>query len=325
MCPAGNSSQAAASSCPIACGIGEYSSRVTNGVCTPCPGGSFGNSTSQDVCSPCPALSHQPQPGQSDCIVCGAGTTSNEGQEVCHGCPAGQYGTAAMNGGCAPCAVGTYTASAGHTMCEACEAGKQAQRGSSECSLCTPGLTPNAAGTGCDECGVGKYSNGGPCLPCSAETYNPDTSASACVSCEPGKFQLGEGAVECSQCEDDDRFHEGCVYWRRAAGYDAISTTTAAVIASGISFYAHNGRSIKFIKPKLTFFIVCVVAVAGLSCAIAGIVTGEHAVKDYKENGYKVDGTSVVSKSQTADNLVVAGSTLSVAAWLGITWIMWMM
>ena len=51
-------------------------------------------------------------------------------------------------------------------------------------------------------CSLGQFFTGGPCLPCSAGTYqNEEHHTKSCKQCERGTYAPGEGAIECIPCE----------------------------------------------------------------------------------------------------------------------------
>ena len=133
---------------------------------------------------------------------CPVGYVVNAEQSGCDACPAGTFGNqnATMrysnSTGCIPCPTATYSAAEGIDS-----VGK--------CIQCSPGKRGRGAGgastetAGCQDCGIGEYTNSTGKASCSLCPFATTTSGSGqtlCAPCEAGKY-LDTATKTCKKCD----------------------------------------------------------------------------------------------------------------------------
>jgi hypothetical protein len=142
-----------------------------------CPPGQYTNyPASPCACEPC-------SPGTANAW----GAVWNEGGmfTVCEECVPGRHAPDPGSFSCAECPDNTYAPSAGW---------------GEECLTCEPGRVPNDARSSCEECGPGRYGDGGPtCPPCPPGTYNPSRGGTpgSCQTCPSASSNAARTACAC--------------------------------------------------------------------------------------------------------------------------------
>ena len=148
------------------CQQGTFASTIGASTCMDCSAGSFETSAGASTCESCPS-------GRYSSIY-GASTSL-----VCQSCSIGQYSSTVHSTTCFTCNIGHYTDSATMTYCTGCPSySTTIETGATSKMYCL--------------CNGGYYgSNGGPCTPCPAGTYNEHYGGTAidnCTICQAGTF-----------------------------------------------------------------------------------------------------------------------------------------
>ena len=162
------------------CGIGRFSTVVTNPfprTCSLCPIGQYTNEEGTTACSDCDVgkLSSSDRTFCADCVA-GQYTLN---KTSCENCEAGKYAPQALENGCLACGNGQYsTLNTGSTSCTACDSGSyNADPAHRNCTLCEPGRAQSASSqTSCGICEAGKSSQ--------------LAGSTTCSSCASGKVRL---------------------------------------------------------------------------------------------------------------------------------------
>jgi hypothetical protein len=146
--------------------------------CTPCPPGTFlSTSNEEPKCTPCAAGEFQ----------------SKEAQSACEPCALGLFQPDVGQARCQECAPGFFASDLGSTRCEPC-VGRfyQPDLGQNECLYCGAGYFVGENNAQCNECGIGKYSEGLPDAPLSEQISCKDCPVDLSVTTSTTSQSLDE-------------------------------------------------------------------------------------------------------------------------------------
>ncbi|XP_021378507.1 major surface-labeled trophozoite antigen 417-like [Mizuhopecten yessoensis] len=223
------------SDCVFDCASGsEYSSATVS--CNLCTRGFYRNRSdrAQTKCNMCPAGLITETTGatsQAECNILGCdehGTYSDTATLTCKDCPIGTYSNEKWRSSCIPCQDGyttQFTKSNNSFACQRdCPAGthsvgaaclacpKGNYRNKSEswmCRTCPDGFTTLTTGaTSATECTASPCTagfkfvvgNGGSCVNCPFNTYQPTAGAFSCIACPDGGYTMTAGSTSITQC-----------------------------------------------------------------------------------------------------------------------------
>lgn len=124
--------------------------------CRPCPAGEFSEAAASS-CSTCPAGKYS-WAQSTACSLCEAGKFSPAGVRDCILCPPGHFASAVGTSECLKCPAGTFASSySGATSCTNCPTGYWSETGSKRCTACTNGEFLDENKT-CSTCPAGTFS-----------------------------------------------------------------------------------------------------------------------------------------------------------------------
>jgi len=147
------------------CPAGFFTDKPSQIECTPCPKGKYQSEPSQDKCSVCGPGEYQPETKQTTCIPtskghevdpdtdlpekqkeCGTNKYSKAEDTQCHLCPTGWETGGMTSASCRNCSPGEFGATAG-SWCEFCERGQYSdQTAASSCKYCPKGFLSSHGG-----------------------------------------------------------------------------------------------------------------------------------------------------------------------------------
>ena len=184
-----------------------------DGYCYLCPSGKYMDASGYHFCAWCLGSSYATSSGSTACEECPNGhytsqpTAADTGNTACTPCDAGKYvdGQSTSEADCIECPPGFYCTGTGLDP-TSCPAGQNAASGSSDvsdCWMCPAGTTrPLGSQSGCEDCIVGKYSDGtAGCVNCAHGTYMNSVGSSYCNLCAYDMYTDSVGADDVSDCQ----------------------------------------------------------------------------------------------------------------------------
>ncbi|XP_033757427.1 proprotein convertase subtilisin/kexin type 5-like [Pecten maximus] len=334
-CSSGSEYNVTSTSC-VPCIRGYYrnSSDRAQTMCQMCPTGYITESTgatSKAMCNILSNLSYEYHANQDMCNILGCtehGTYSDTATATCKDCPIGTYSNEKWRTSCISCQTGYTTqftksnnsfacqrdCDAGTRLvgdsCLACRTGSYRNKTASwTCTSCPDGFTTLSTGaTSIFQCTASPCTagfkfvpgNGGTCVSCPPNTYQPTAGQFSCITCPNGDYTVSSGSTGIGQCLSHCSTGQNNCSSNAVCSEDASQGFTCSCIAD----YAGDGFSCVH-QCDSGYCVTGVCSRTPLSCSCPDLYTGTRC--EVRQDA---------SKSASPNEAIIIGSSIGGAALL---------